>query len=93
MNKAMTDFSESIVEMDLMDLELKGGKYTWEKGERQDIATRLDRFLISEDLDRCFRNIKQSIMQSVTSDHSPIMLQCGDWGLLILISNSRRSCA
>lgn len=41
-NKAMTDFSEFIEDMELSDLELKGNKYTWRKGDRQNIAVRLD---------------------------------------------------
>lgn len=57
-NKAMTDFSEFIEDIELRDFEFKGGKYTWRKGDRQGIATRLDRFLISEELDNCFRNVK-----------------------------------
>lgn len=56
-NKAMTDFSEFIEHMELRDLELKGGKYTWRNGDREDIAARLDRFLISEELDNCFKNV------------------------------------
>ncbi|KAG5616948.1 hypothetical protein H5410_016772 [Solanum commersonii] len=52
-------------DLQLTTWELKGDQYTWRKGDRQDIAARLDRFLISEELDN--------------SDHSPIMLQCGEW--------------
>lgn len=43
------------------------------------IAARLDRFLISMDCNESFRNIKQSIHHRVTSDHSHVMLQCGNW--------------
>lgn len=31
-NNAMTDFFEFIKDMELRDMELKGGKYTWKKG-------------------------------------------------------------
>lgn len=45
----MTEFSEFIEDMELVDLHLAGGTYTWMKGDRHDIAARLDRFLISID--------------------------------------------
>lgn len=35
--------------------------------------------MVSEEWDEGFRNIKQSIMHRVISDHSPLMLQCGNW--------------
>jgi len=78
-SKAMTDLSKFIEDKEPMDLDLKGGKYTWRKGDRHDTTAILDRILISEDVDSCFKNIKQSLLQKVTSDHSPFMLQCGDW--------------
>ncbi|XP_060216839.1 uncharacterized protein LOC132644270 [Lycium barbarum] len=78
-SKAMTDFSDFIEDMELIDLELSGGNFTWKKGDRFTIAARIDRFLFCEEWDANFRNIKQSIIHRVTSDHSPIMLQCGGW--------------
>ncbi|WMV18959.1 hypothetical protein MTR67_012344 [Solanum verrucosum] len=79
-SRSMTDLSEFIEDMELMDLDLAGGEFTWRKGERHSTAARLDRFMISEDWDTKFRNIKQSILQRIVSDHSPLMLQCGEWG-------------
>ncbi|WMV29766.1 hypothetical protein MTR67_023151 [Solanum verrucosum] len=43
------------------ELRLAGGEFTWRKGERHSTAARLDRFMISEDWETKFRNIKQSI--------------------------------
>ncbi|KAG5619929.1 hypothetical protein H5410_005147 [Solanum commersonii] len=79
-SRSMTDLSEFIEDMELIDLDLAGGEFTWRKGERHSTAARLDRFMISEDWDTKFRNIKQSILQRIVSDHSPLMLQCGEWG-------------
>ncbi|CAN4114263.1 unnamed protein product [Withania somnifera] len=62
-SKAMSNFSEFIEDMELVDPELTGGKYTWTKKE----------------WDSSFRKIRQSILQRVTSDHTPLMLQCGEW--------------
>lgn len=74
----MTDFSEFIKDTELVDLGLKDGKYTQEKGGQHDSARRLDRILISDEMDGSFRYINQSVLQRVTSDHNLIMLQCGD---------------
>ncbi|WMV13351.1 hypothetical protein MTR67_006736 [Solanum verrucosum] len=79
---AMEDFSDFIEDMELQDLPLTGGSFTWRKwrkGDRQDIAARLDRFLISEEWEVSFRKIKQSILPRVTSDHNPLLLECGNW--------------
>ena len=78
-NKGMTDFSDFIEDMELVDPELSGGKYTWKKGDRPSTATRLDRILFSEEWEAKFRNIRQHILHRVTSDQSSIMLQCGAW--------------
>ncbi|WMV39523.1 hypothetical protein MTR67_032908 [Solanum verrucosum] len=79
-SRSMTDLSEFIEDIELMDLDLARGEFTWRKGERHSTVARLDRFMISEDWDTKFRNIKQSILQRIVSDHSPLMLQCGEWG-------------
>ena len=65
--------------MELVDPELVGGKYTWRKGDRHISAARLDIFLFSEEWDTNFRKIRQSTLQRVISDHSPLLLQCGEW--------------
>lgn len=75
--------------MELMNLDLKGGKYTGRKGDRHDTAARLDKILISDDLDSCFRNIKQRVVHKVTSDHSPIILHVGTGKIPNPISNLR----
>ncbi|XP_055814280.1 uncharacterized protein LOC129883693 [Solanum dulcamara] len=75
--------------MELRDLKLKGGKYTWEKGDRLDIAAKLDRFLLSEELDNCFRSVKQTVLQGL---HQITPLSCYSvvtGGLPILTSNLR----
>lgn len=75
----MNDFSECIEDTALLDVQLAGSNFTWRKGEGHDIAARLDRFLISEEWEISFRNIKQSVLHKFTSDHCPIVLECGNW--------------
>ncbi|WMV46576.1 hypothetical protein MTR67_039961 [Solanum verrucosum] len=41
--KSMTDLSDFIEDMNLLDLQLAGESYTWRKGDKHDIAVRLDR--------------------------------------------------
>lgn len=81
-NKGMTDFTE---DMELVDPELSGGKYTWKKGDRHITAARVNRILFSEEWEAKFRNIRQHTLHRVTSDHSPITqshtssLRTGGW--------------
>ncbi|KAG5594744.1 hypothetical protein H5410_035976 [Solanum commersonii] len=77
--RAMYDLSDFIEDMSLQDPHLIGSKYTWRKGESYDVAARLDRFLFSEEWNEEFKNIKQTTLQKVTSDHTPILLQSGNW--------------
>ncbi|XP_070017166.1 uncharacterized protein [Nicotiana sylvestris] len=78
-SRAMVEFSDFIEDMELIDLRLEGGNYTWFKGDNHTAASRIDRFLISEEWDVRFRNIKQTIQQRLISDHSPVALDCGAW--------------
>uniref|UniRef100_A0A0V0IXC5 Putative ovule protein n=1 Tax=Solanum chacoense TaxID=4108 RepID=A0A0V0IXC5_SOLCH len=75
----MYDLSDFIEDMSLQDPHLIGSKYTWRKGESHDVAARLDRFLFSEEWNEEFKNIKQTTLHKVTSDHTPILLQSGNW--------------
>ncbi|XP_070015628.1 uncharacterized protein [Nicotiana sylvestris] len=45
--RAMTEFSDFIEDMELIDLQMEGGNYTWAIGGRQETSSRIDRFLIS----------------------------------------------
>ncbi|WMV51457.1 hypothetical protein MTR67_044842 [Solanum verrucosum] len=77
--KAMEDFSDFIEDMELVDPPLIGGSFTWRKGDRHVTATRLDRFLFSEEWEISFKKIKQALMPRVTLDHNPLLLECGNW--------------
>nr|XP_009804761.1 PREDICTED: uncharacterized protein LOC104249929 [Nicotiana sylvestris] len=49
------------------------------EGDNQVPASRIDRILLSEECDASFRNIKQTLLQRLESDHVPVSLQCGSW--------------
>lgn len=68
---AMRDFSRFIDDMELIDLPLHGGQYTWFRGNNEHSASRIDRFLISTQWDNsskllnkaCYLGWNQTIVQ------------------------------
>lgn len=70
-------FKDFIHENQLMDLQTSNGMYTWTNKRRgpQHIASRLDRFLLSDNAIHLGGDFHASIMPHVGSDHWPIMLQ------------------
>ncbi|WMV29117.1 hypothetical protein MTR67_022502 [Solanum verrucosum] len=77
-NGTMTEFSECIEELELVDPPLFGGSYTWRRGEGHQTASRIDRFLYSSQWEEQFTFIKQSTMPKLGSDHNPILLTFGN---------------
>lgn len=75
----MADFSGWIEDMELHDPHLNGGNHTWFRRVNHHSAARLDRFLYSMEWEETFKNIKQQIIPRVLSNHTPVMLQWGDW--------------
>lgn len=73
----MVEFSDFIEDLSIIDLQLGGGAYTWYRGDTYITASRIDRILISEEWDNSFSNIKQSLLQRMTSDHVSVVLHCG----------------
>ena len=77
MSSAMRRFSEVIDELQLRDLPLVGGSYTWCGGLNNRSASRLNRFLVSEEWESHFSNLSQSLLLKSISDHAPILLDGG----------------
>ena len=73
----MRRFSEVIGELGLKELPLAGGPYTWIGGLNSQAASRLDRFLFSDQWEDHFSAITQAALPRLISDHSPIVLQAG----------------
>ncbi|RVW16809.1 Transposon TX1 uncharacterized 149 kDa protein [Vitis vinifera] len=71
----MRRFSEVIGELGLRDIPLAGGPFTWIGGLNSQAASRLDRFLISDQWEDHFSAISQSALPRLVSDHSPIILE------------------
>ncbi|KAG6634121.1 hypothetical protein CIPAW_12G097200 [Carya illinoinensis] len=71
---AMTDFSALIFELDLLDLPLGGGDYTWSNGRAW---SHVDRFIVSPSWETHFPTLCQKRLPRLCSDHFPLMLDCG----------------
>ncbi|KAL4298113.1 hypothetical protein GQ457_12G008760 [Hibiscus cannabinus] len=79
---AMTDFSNFIDELELIDLPASGGKFTWSHLREEPPFSRLDHFLISPEIIGCWPSIIQQILPRGISDHNPITLSTptSQWG-------------
>ena len=77
MSPTMRRFSEVVEELELRDLLLQGGLFTWCGGLNNRLKSRIDRFFISEDWEAHFRGAIQVVLARPVFDHSPILLDGG----------------
>lgn len=70
-------FQNFIMNMGLMDTETINGTFTWnnKRGESSQVASKLDRFIISEDLILTGPAMIASILPFGGSDHWPVQLE------------------
>ena len=73
----MEKFSEFIEDLNLIDLPLEGGSYTWSSGTNQPSMSRIDRALVSHDWEQHFPDVIQGIIPQPVSNHFPILLKAG----------------
>ncbi|XP_026438519.1 uncharacterized protein LOC113337042 [Papaver somniferum] len=76
--RSMRKFSQFISTHALVDLPLKGSKYTWSNGQASPTLTRIDMFLFSSDFEGKFPFISQLAKTRPTSDHIPILLDLAE---------------
>ena len=69
--------SQVIDELDMKDIPLKGGLFTWSGGLNNQRMERLDKFLISNDWDLSFGGTTRSLLPRPISDHFPVLLEGG----------------
>ena len=70
-----------IDDLDLKDLPIQGGRFTWSGGLNSQRMARLDRFLINDKWDNLFNNVIQTMLPRPISDHCLIALE-GDRGMV-----------
>ena len=70
-----------IGELGLRDFPLAGGPFTWIGDLNSQVASKLDRFLISDQWEDHFSAITQSALPRLVFDHNPIVLEAGDLSL------------
>uniref|UniRef100_A0A7N2M4C3 Uncharacterized protein n=1 Tax=Quercus lobata TaxID=97700 RepID=A0A7N2M4C3_QUELO len=71
----METFSEFVEDLNLIDLPLEGGSYTWSSGTDQPAISRIDRALVTPNWEEHFPNVFQRILPRPIFDHSPILLE------------------
>lgn len=78
----MKIFSRIISDLNLTELPLSKGNFTWTKMWSNLVHSLIDRFLILKDWDNTFDNSKVSRAIQVTSDHFLIIIEVGNfiWG-------------
>ncbi|XP_058765712.1 uncharacterized protein LOC131639232 [Vicia villosa] len=83
------DFSNFIEESGLMDVACKGKKFSWFSGDGKS-KSRIDRFLVSDNIVRSWGVLGQLIGDRDISDHCPIWLLSNkvDWGPKPFIFNN-----
>ena len=73
----MRRFLEIVEDLELIDLPLTGGSFTWCGGLNNRLASMVGRFLVYEDQENQFNGLLQSILPKLVSDHAPILLDGG----------------
>lgn len=75
-DQTMEEFNDMIKELKLVDIPTTNGIHTWNnrRGGKNQIASRLDRFLLSEQILNKDVFIESKILPSLGSDHWPISL-------------------
>ncbi|RVW46613.1 Transposon TX1 uncharacterized 149 kDa protein [Vitis vinifera] len=74
---SMRRFSEVVEDLELRDYPLRGGPFTWRGGLKNQVQSRLDRFLVTDNWDNMFNGVVQGILPRPVSDHFPILLEGG----------------
>ena len=73
MSPTMRRFSKVVEELELRDLSLQGGLFTWSGGINNRLKSRIDLFLVSEDWEAHFQGAIQVVLARPVSNHSPIL--------------------
>ena len=73
----MRRFAQVMDDLELIDLPLQGGSFTWSGGLHNQAWARLDRFMVSPSWLDQFSNVIQKRLPRPISDHFPILIEGG----------------
>lgn len=73
-SRQMMQFNEWIEELELVDLPLRGAKFTWTNNQDRRVCSKLDQFLFTKDWLDLYPRMVQEAWQKICSDHNPIIL-------------------
>ncbi|RVW75183.1 hypothetical protein CK203_053881 [Vitis vinifera] len=73
----MRRFAQVMDDLELVDLLLQGGSFTWSGGLHNQAWARLDRFMVSPSWLDQFSNVIQKRLPRPISDHFPILIEGG----------------
>ena len=73
----MRRFAQVVDELELLDLPLQGGVFSWSGGRNNQSWARLDRYLVTQNWLDKFYGVVQSRLLRPTSDRFPILLKGG----------------
>ena len=74
---SMRRFSEVLEKLELRDYPLRGGLFTWRGGLNNQVQSRLDRFLVTDNWVNLFNGAVQGILPRPVLDHFPVLLEGG----------------
>ena len=73
-SNSMRRFSDILNDLELRDLPLQGGSYTWSGGINDRSMSRLDKFLVTADWESHCNKVTQRRLPRPVSNHFPILL-------------------
>jgi hypothetical protein len=74
---AIEEFFDFIFMLNLVDLPLEGGQFTWSNNQEDQTWSRIDKFLIFPEWEDCFLEVTQRRLPRLLSYHFPLLLDCG----------------
>lgn len=73
----MRNFNTFLRNINLLEILISNGRFTWSKEGEVPLKSLIDRFLVSSNWEEAFENLRVARQVCVISDHFPILLEVG----------------